>query len=63
MKMIHSKLLAVIAASLLAIPAMAQKITVSGQVIDGADGQPLVGVGVIPSGGGGEPSQTTMESM
>ena len=31
----------------------AQKITVTGQVLDASDGQPLIGVGVIPSTGGG----------
>jgi len=31
----------------------AQKITVTGQVVDASDGQPLVGAGVIPSTGGG----------
>lgn len=31
----------------------AQKITVTGQVLDASDGQPLIGVGVVPSTGGG----------
>ena len=31
----------------------AQKITVTGQVLDASDGQPLIGAGVIPSTGGG----------
>ena len=33
--------------------AFAQKITVTGQVLDASDGQPLIGAGVIPSTGGG----------
>lgn len=45
--------LAAIAAFMLAIPASAQQITVSGQVTDATDGQPLVGVGVLISGGNG----------
>ena len=45
--------LAVIAAFMLAIPATAQQITVSGQVTDATDGQPLVGVGVLLPGGTG----------
>ena len=31
----------------------AQKITVTGKVLDASDGQPLIGVGVVPSTGGG----------
>ncbi len=31
----------------------AQKITVTGHVVDASDGQPLIGVGVVPSTGGG----------
>ena len=31
----------------------AQKITVTGQVLDASDGQPLIGAGVVPSTGGG----------
>lgn len=45
--------LAVVAAFLLAIPATAQQITVSGQVTDATDGQPLVGVGVLLPGAKG----------
>ena len=53
MRKIYSYLLAVLAAAVLAIPASAQNITVSGQVKDATDGQPLIGVGVIlPSGTG-----------
>lgn len=33
--------------------AFAQKITVTGQVLDASDGQPLIGAGVVPSTGGG----------
>lgn len=53
MRKIYFHLFAVIAAMLLATPAMAQTITVSGQVTDASDGQPLIGVGVIlPNGSG-----------
>jgi TonB-linked SusC/RagA family outer membrane protein len=53
MRKIYSHLLAVLAAAVLAIPATAQQITVSGQVTDASDGQPLIGVGVMLPGGGG----------
>ena len=53
MRQIYSNLLAVLAAAVLAIPATAQQITVSGQVTDASDGQPLIGVGVMLPGGGG----------
>ncbi|MBO4633860.1 MAG: TonB-dependent receptor [Bacteroidales bacterium] len=53
MRKIYSYLLAVMAAAVLAIPAMAQQITVSGQVTDATDGQPLIGVGVMLPGGTG----------
>ena len=53
MRKIYSYLLAVVAAAVLAIPATAQSITVSGQVTDATDGQPLVGVGVMLPGGTG----------
>ena len=54
MRRIYSFLLAVMAAAVLAIPAMAQqKITVSGQVTDATDGQPIIGAGVMISGGNG----------
>ena len=36
-----------------ALSSFGQNITVSGQVVDAVDGQPLLGVGVIPSTGGG----------
>ena len=38
MRKIYSYLLAVLAAAVLAIPATAQQITVSGQVLDASDG-------------------------
>ena len=53
MRKIYSYLLAVVAAAVLAIPATAQQITVSGQVKDATDGQPLIGVGVMLPGGNG----------
>ena len=53
MRKISSYLFAVLAAALLAIPATAQTITVSGQVTDATDGQPLIGAGVMLSGGNG----------
>ena len=53
MRKIYSSLLAAIAAVVLALPATAQQITVSGQVTDATDGQPLIGVGVMLPGGGG----------
>ena len=53
MRKIYSSLLAAIAAAVLAFPATAQQITVSGQVTDATDGQPLIGVGVMLPGGGG----------
>ena len=53
MRKIFSNLLAVLAAVVLAIPATAQNITVSGQVTDASDGQPLIGAGVMLSGGTG----------
>ena len=42
MRKIYSYLLAVVAAAVLAIPASAQKISISGQVLDASDGQPLI---------------------
>ena len=53
MRKIYSYLLAAVAAFVLAIPATAQTVTVSGQVTDASDGQPLIGAGVILSGGNG----------
>lgn len=53
MRKLSKNLFAVMATLLLAIPALAQQITVSGQVTDASDGQPLVGVGVLLPGGGG----------
>ena len=53
MRKIYSYLLAVLAAAALALPAMAQKISISGQVTDASDGQPLIGAGVmLPDGTG-----------
>ena len=53
MKKVFSYLLAVMAAVALALPAMAQKISISGQVTDASDGQPLIGAGVmLPDGTG-----------
>ena len=53
MRKIYSYLLAVLAAAALSLPAMAQKISVSGQVLDASDGQPLIGAGVmLPDGTG-----------
>ena len=45
--------LAVCAMILVAQLGFAQKITVTGQVLDASDGQPLIGAGVVPSTGGG----------
>ena len=45
--------LAVCAMIFVAQLGFAQKITVTGQVLDASDGQPLIGAGVIPSTGGG----------
>lgn len=42
-----------LAALLVSVATFAQKVTVSGQVTTAADKQPLVGVSVIPSSGGG----------
>ena len=53
MRKIYSYLLAAIAAAVLALPATAQQITVTGQVTDASDGQPLIGAGVMLSGGSG----------
>ena len=53
MRKIYSYLLAVLAAAALAIPASAQKISISGQVTDASDGQPLIGAGVMLSDGTG----------
>ena len=53
MRKIYSYLLAVVAAAVLASPASAQKISISGQVLDASDGQPLIGAGVVlPNGTG-----------
>ena len=53
MKKVFSYLIAVLAAAALALPAMAQKISISGQVTDASDGQPLIGAGVmLPDGTG-----------
>ena len=53
MKNLLLRALAVCALLLGAYEGFAQTITVSGRVLDAADGQPLPGVGVIPSTGGG----------
>ena len=53
MRKIYSYLLAVVATLAIALPAAAQKISVSGQVLDASDGQPLIGAGVMLSTGGG----------
>lgn len=53
MRKIYSYLLAAVAAMALAIPASAQKISISGQVLDASDGQPLIGAGVVLSNGTG----------
>ena len=53
MRTIYSYLFAVMAALLLAVPASAQKISISGQVLDASDGQPLIGAGVMLSDGSG----------
>lgn len=53
MRKIYSYLLAVMAAALLTVPATAQKISISGQVLDASDGQPLIGAGVMLSNGTG----------
>ena len=53
MRKIYSYLLAALAAIALAVPATAQTVTVTGQVTDATDGQPLIGAGVVLSGGSG----------
>ena len=53
MRNLYSYLFAVLAAAMLAVPAWAQRITISGQVTDATDGQPLIGAGVMLSGGSG----------
>jgi len=53
MRKFYSHLFAALAAIVLAIPASAQKISVSGQVLDASDGQPLIGAGVMLSNGTG----------
>ena len=53
MKQSILRALAVGAMILVAQLGFAQKITVTGQVLDASDGQPLIGAGVIPSTGGG----------
>ena len=53
MKRTFIRVLTVMAGLLLSISAFAQKITVSGQVLDSSDGQPVIGAGVAVSTGGG----------
>ena len=53
MKRTFIRVLAVMAGLLLSISAFAQKITVSGQVLDSSDGLPVIGAGVAVSTGGG----------
>lgn len=53
MSKIHYHLFAVLAAIMIAAPAMAQQITVSGRVTDASDGTPLIGAGILVSGGSG----------
>ena len=53
MRKLHSYLLAALAAFALAVPAMAQTVTVTGRVTDATDGQPIIGAGVMLSGGSG----------
>ena len=53
MRKLHSYLLVALAAFALAIPAMAQTVTVTGRVTDASDGQPIIGAGVMLSGGSG----------
>ena len=53
MKNSFLRALAVCVLLLAAQAAFAQTISVSGQILDASDGQPLIGAGVIPSTGGG----------
>lgn len=53
MKTYFLRAVAVCTALLAAQAVFAQKITVTGQVLDASDGQPLIGAGIIPSTGGG----------
>ena len=53
MKKSFIRVLTVMASLLLSISAFAQNITVSGQVLDSSDGQPVIGAGVAVSTGGG----------
>ena len=53
MKRTFIRVLTVMAGLLLSISAFAQKITVSGQVLDSSDGLPVIGAGVAVSTGGG----------
>ena len=53
MKTNFLRAIAVCAALVIAQLGFAQTITISGQVLDASDGQPLIGVGVVPSTGGG----------
>ena len=53
MKTNFLRAVAVCAMLMIAQFGFAQTITVTGQVLDASDGQPLIGVGVVPSTGGG----------
>ena len=53
MKTNFLRAVAVCAAIIVAQVGLAQKITVTGQVIDASDGQPIIGAGIVPSTGGG----------
>ena len=53
MKTNFLRAIAVCAALAIAQLGFAQTITISGQVLDASDGQPLIGVGIVPSTGGG----------
>ena len=53
MKNLFLRAVAVSALLVIAQLGYAQTITVSGQVLDASDGQPMIGAGVVPSTGGG----------
>ena len=55
MKKSFIRVVAAIALALLSINAFAQKLSVSGQVLDASDGQPVIGAAVTTSAGGDSP--------
>ena len=50
-----TRILTVLASLALSITMSAQNVSISGQVLDASNGEPVIGAGVLISSGGGQP--------